>query len=281
MSADLVSLFLSVSKSKAVKDNGDEALVYGSFFVIFCFFAKFLTDWKFSAIITIGAAVQCLGFTLLRLKIRTQRGVAGISSRTVQLFVLAYCCRLYSTLQYNGYLPVDRSGDWAYQMCDIAALCVAVSVLLSIHSVHERSYEKDNDTFPITFFVAGALILSILVHPSLNNRKLPDIAWTLALYLESVGMVPQLYMLTKKGGEVETLASHYIACVFVSRVLMMCFWFHSYAELRPKGADFNFPGYGVMGAQALQCVLFADFMYYYVKSIRDSSRMVLPQAMAV
>jgi len=62
---------------------------------------------------------------------------------------------------------------------------------------------------------------------------------------------------------------------------MMTFWFHSYHELKPKDADFNFPGYGVMGAQALQCVLFGDFMYYYVKSIRDSSRMVLPQAMAV
>ena len=56
-------------------------------------------------------------------------------------------------------------------------------------------------------------------------------------------------MRSKKGGEVESLASHYIACVFVSRLLMMSFWINSYPELKPKGADFNLPGFGVrMGA---------------------------------
>ena len=50
---------------------------------------------------------------------------------------------------------------------------------------------------------------------------------------------------SKKGGEVESLASHYIACVFVSRLLMMSFWMNSYPELKPKGADFNLPGFGV------------------------------------
>jgi hypothetical protein len=278
---DLVTIFQKVKNNKKVKENGDEALVYSAFVLVLVFAGKFLTDFKFSAVITLGAAVQCLGFCLLRLKIRQQRGAMGISSRTLQMFAVMYVCRLYSTLQYNGYLPVDRTGDWVYQACDVVALLVIVSLLTSIHSVHESSYDKTNDTCAIHWFVLGCVMLAYLIHPSLNNRRIPDMAWTAALYCESVAMVPQLYLLTKKGGEVESLASHYIACVFVSRLLMMTFWFHSYHELKPKDADFNFPGYGVMGAQALQCVLFGDFMYYYVKSIRDSSRMVLPQAMAV
>jgi len=278
---DLVTVLQFFSRSKAVKNNCDEALAYGLFAVIFIFAAKFLSDWKFSAIITLGAAVQCLGFCLLRLKVRKQRGVVGISSRTLQMFVLTYVCRLFSTLQYNGYLPVDRTGDWVYQMCEVVALLVAVSLLASIHSVHEASYEAHHDTCAIHWLVVFGLVLAYLIHPSLNNRRVPDMAWTAALYLESVAMVPQLYMMSKKGGEVESLASHYIACVFVSRILMMSFWFTSYPELKPKDADFNLPGYGVMGAQMLQLVLFGDFMYYYVKSIRDSSKMVLPQAMAV
>jgi len=278
---DLVTLVLTISQSKFVKNNGDETLTYGIFAVILMFAAKFLSDWKFSAIITLGAAVQCLGFCLLRLKIRKQKGAQGLSSRTLQMFLLTYVFRLFSTLQYNGYLPVDRSGDWVYQACDVVALLVVVSLITSIHTVHENTYEKSSDTCAIHWFVLACVTLAWLIHPSLNNRRIPDMAWTAALYCESVAMVPQLYMMTKKGGEVETLASHYIACVFVSRLLMMTFWFHSYAELKPKDADFNFPGYGVMGAQALQVVLFGDFMYYYVKSIRDSSRMVLPQAMAV
>lgn len=278
---DLVALVQVFGKNKAVKNNYDEALAYCVFAVILVFAAKFLSDLKFSAIITCGAAVQCLGFCLLRLKVRKQRGVVGISSKTLQLFVCAYTCRLFSTLQYNGYLPVDRSGDWVYQLCEVVALLVAVSLLASMHSVHEASYESHHDTCKIQWFLIVALALAYLIHPSLNNRRTPDMAWTAALYLESVAMVPQLFMMTKKGGEVESLASHYIACVFVSRVLMMCFWFRSYPELKPKTADFNLPGYGVMGAQMLQLVLFGDFMYYYVKSWKDASRMVLPHAIAV
>jgi len=278
---DFVSLVQVCRRSSAVKNNGDEALAYGLFAVILVFAGKFLSDRKFSAIITLGAAVQCLGFCLLRLKVRQQRGAVGISSRTLQMFVLTYVCRLFSTLQYNGYLPVDRTGDWVYQLCEVAALLVAVSLLASIHSVHEASYEAHNDTCSIHWFIAVCFALAYLIHPSLNNRVIPDMAWTAALYLESVAMVPQLYMMSKKGGEVESLASHYIACVFVSRILMMSFWVNSYPELKPKDADFNFPGYGVMGAQMLQLVLFGDFMYYYVKSIRESSRMVLPQALVV
>lgn len=278
---DLVTIFQKVKNNKKVKENGDEALVYSAFVLVLVFAGKFLTDFKFSAVITLGAAVQCLGFCLLRLKIRQQRGAMGISSRTLQMFAVMYVCRLFSTMQYNGYLPVDRTGDWVYQACEFTALVVCISVLASVHSQHESTYEKENDTCAIWPFVIGCFVLSFLVHPSLNNRRIPDMAWTAALYLESVAMVPQLYMMSKKGGEVETLASHYIACVFVSRLLMMSFWMNSYPELKPKGADFNLPGFGVMGAQALQVVLFGDFMWYYVKGLRTSSRMVLPQSMSV
>lgn len=279
---DFVSLVQAVRVSKVVKNDADEALAYGVFAIVLIFAAKFLSDWKFSAVITLGAAVQCLGFCLLRLKVRKQKGAAGISSRTLQMFATAYVCRLFSTLQYNGYLPVDRSGDWVYQLCDVASLLIVVSLLASLHSVHLETYESSLDTCAIHPFIGGALVLAYLIHPGLNNRPIPDFMWTAALYIESVAMVPQLFMISKaKGGEVESLASHYIACVFVSRLLMMSFWMHSYPELAPKGADFNFPGYGVMGAQLLQVVLFGDFMWYYVKSLRDSSKMVLPQAMAV
>jgi len=197
------------------------------------------------------------------------------------MFVVTYVLRLYSTLQYNGYLPVDRSGDWAYQLTDLLALGVVISILVSVHDTYSSTYEESLDTCNMNCFVVGCIVLAYFFHPDLNRRVIPDMAWTSALYLEAVSMVPQLYMMAKNGGEVESLASHYIACVFVSRLLMITFWFHSYEELLPRGATFNFAGYGVVGAQLLQIVLFGDFMYYYVKSIRFSSRMVLPQSMSV
>lgn len=45
-----------------------------------------------------------------------------------------------------------------------------------------------------------------LVHPSLNRHFLSDTAWTLSMYLESLAIVPQLYMFQKQAkGIVEVL----------------------------------------------------------------------------
>jgi len=274
---DFVSLFRTFLSSPTVKNNGDEALCYILFSVCGVFGLRFLSDMKFSAVITVGAAVQCLGFCLLRLKMRKQGGSQGISSRTLQLFFMTYLFRLYSTLQYNGYLPVDRTGDWAYQAIDCVAVCIVLSLIVTIHSKYDASYEKDMDTCAIHWFFAGALVLALLVHPHLNNRRVPDIAWTAALYMEAVAMVPQLYQMSKKGGEVDSLAGHYVACCFISRILMLSFWLHSYPELTPKGSSFNLPGYGVVGAQLLQLVLFGDFMWYYIKSVTTEQKLVLPE----
>jgi len=274
---DFVSLFRAFLSSPTVKNNGDEALCYSLFAVCGVFGLRFLSDMKFSAVITVGAAVQCLGFCLLRLKMHKQGGSQGISSRTLQMFLLTYCFRLYSTLQYNGYLPVDRTGDWAYQAIDCVAVCVVLSLIVTIHSKYESTYEKSMDTCAIHWFFVGALLLAVLVHPHLNNRRVPDMCWTAALYMEAVAMVPQLYQMSKKGGEVDSLAGHYVACCFVSRILMLSFWLHSYPELTPKGSSFNLPGYGVVGAQLLQLVLFGDFMWYYVKSVTTEAKLVLPE----
>lgn len=281
MAADLVTLFLCIQRSKAIKNNIDEGLVYAVFAVILCFGAKFLTDWTFSALITLAAAVQCLGFCLLRLQLRKNRSAAGVSSRALQLYVMMYLFRLFSTTQYNGYLPVDRSGDWVYQATDLAALVVVVTILVSVHGQYEESHEKAYDSCHINLFIAACLVLAYFVHPHLNNKKVPDMAWTAGLYLESIAMVPQLYLLTKKGGEVENLSSHYIACVFVSRVLMLSFWANSYVELKPKTSTFNIPGYGVIGAQLLQVVIFGDFMWLYVRNVRNRAKLVLPTSIAL
>jgi len=274
---DLVTLFLSIYnyKNKTIKNNFEEGLIYMTFGIIAVFVSKFASDRTFSGLITLAAAVQCLGFLLLRMKVKKQ-GAAGISSRSLQLFAVMYVMRLYSTLQYNGYLPVDRSGDWVYQAIDVIALVVVVSLLHLMHSSKSQSYEAELDTCSIHWILLASSVIAYFIHPSLNNRQIPDIAWTMSLYLEALAMIPQLTMFAKKGGEVEDLASHYVACVFASRCLTLCFWSHSFHELHRRNEAYNLPGYGVIGAQCLQVVLFADFMYYYGKGVYNQQKLVLP-----
>jgi hypothetical protein len=263
-------------RSRTIKNNFDEIVTYFVAFLVLALSGKFFSDRSFSALLTLSAGVQCLGFALLRLKVHKQAGVQGISSRALQLFAVCYVSRLYSTLQYNGYLPVDRSGDWLYQLIEVISLLMVLSLITTIHLTHCHSYESENDTCGIFFLLGLSFLSAYYVHPSLNNLKSPDVAWTAGLYMESLAMVPQLWMLSKKGGEIDGLASHYIACVFFSRVFTLCFWMNSYVELAPHGSDFNIPGWGVLGAQLLQVGIFADFMYYYARAMVTKARLVLP-----
>jgi hypothetical protein len=278
--ADLVTLFNSISRCKALRNNIEECMIYTIFAVIIWFGAQLFTDQSFSAVITLSAAVQCLGFCLLRMKVRKQRNVSGISSSALQLYVVTYLARLNSTLRYNGYLPVDRSGDWVYQTIDVAALLVVLSILFDIHNTHADTFESDHDSCDVFSISIACAIVAVFVHPQLNDATGPDVTWALALYVESIAMLPQLMMMTKKGGEVEALSSHYIACIFFARVMTLSFWSNTYVELLPMGSDCNLPGFAVLGAQIIQTVIFSDFMRLYFQHICTQRKLILPTCCA-
>merc|ERR1719359_1814318 len=79
-------------------------------------------DLGLSTFITLATAIQCFGYTCLRLKISQQRSVAGISAQTLILQAVSCVLRLSSTTWLQGYVPVDGTGDWLYQVLDVSAL---------------------------------------------------------------------------------------------------------------------------------------------------------------
>merc|ERR1719198_710622 len=83
-------------------------------------------------------------------------------------------------------------------------------------------------------------------------------------------MLPQLWMLVKKGGKVEALTANFVALIFLSRLMTWFFWYSGYNELAPKEGGkftggFNKVGLLIMVAQSLQLAISGDFMYHYFK----------------
>jgi len=271
-------LFCNCGKSMAIKNNLEELVVYLLFGSVCCATGKFFTNHMFSALITLSSAVQLLGFYMLRMQMRKRNGASAVSVTTLKIYVVSYICRLFSTAQFDGYLPVDRSGDGLYQCLDIAALLLVTSMVTKIWTDYKDSYQPALDGWRAMPFVAVCLVLSVFVHPGLNHRMVPDISWTMGLYLESVAMVPQLVHLQSRGGEVGPEIGHYIACIFLSRVWTLLFWAASYQELAPP-VGYNIPGYGIIGAQVLQVLIFGDFMWLYIKSHVRKTKLVLPPAL--
>merc|ERR550514_2178536 len=113
----------------------------------------YYSDKDFSFIVTFAGLTQTAAFYLLLHKMKVTRSAAGISSKTLQTYVLALCFRLSSTLVKNGYLPVDRSGDWVYQLADIGSLVIVLALLVLIHKKYKATYDASNDTMPIFNFI--------------------------------------------------------------------------------------------------------------------------------
>merc|ERR1719253_758327 len=123
-------------------------------FFVFCVVVmhKF-TDGDFSIVLTMSSAVQCLGFLMLNLKVHYQRSVAGLSRRTLEMYVLFFLFRLSSTLFKNGYLPIDKSGDHIYQIGDIGSFLLTLRLLYQMAKTHQDAYQSEFDTLEIWKFL--------------------------------------------------------------------------------------------------------------------------------
>merc|ERR1719310_840739 len=222
-------------------------------------------DLGLSTFITLAVAVQCFGYTCLRLKIAQQRSVAGISAQTLILQASSCALRLSSTTWLQGYIPVDGTGDWLYQALDVFALMVLLNIIYCVFKSHRSTYQEEHDNIKVEYIGLCCFVLAVLVHPDLNNRPVFDTLWTTALYIDVVAMVPQLVLISKIRGEVEALTSHFVGATALSRLTSLIFWYHGFAELAPLDGSFNLAGWAIIAAHVLQVLLLGDFLFYYVR----------------
>lgn len=265
MFMDFVEQIIEGKEKKAA--NLTVVVSYITFGLCALVVSKECSDLDFSAIMTLGSGVQTFGFFLLLHKVKVQNSVAGISSKTLEMYVLVLMFRLSATLMKNGYLPVDKSGDFVYQAADVASLLILFQLLYCIHKRNKDTYQSELDDLPIWYAVPGCLALGVVMRGSLNHSMFYDTMWCTSLNIDTIAMLPQLHMLVKKGGEVEALTSNYIAAIFVSRLCVGSFWWHGYAEINSK-ADVPTPyaGHWVVMAHGLQLLLASDFMYHYCEA---------------
>jgi len=238
-----------------------------------------IADLGFSSVLTLGAAFQCLGFYTLLIKVERAKSVAGISSKTVHLYAAVLFLRLGSTCLYSGYLPVDSSGDFLYQLLDIVSLFLVLQLIKCMDITYPKTYQDSEDTMEVSRMAICAIVFAICIHGNLNDSFIFDSMWTMSMNLDTVAMLPQLWMVTKLG-EVESLTSHFVALLIASRACSFAFWFYGYKELRDDRHgrnSINVAGLQLLAAHALQLLLSLDFLFYYVKARIKGGRMQLPK----
>merc|ERR1719158_2242449 len=167
----------------------------------------------------------------LHMQIWGSRSVAGISGKTLMMHTVKLVCKLGTTLWLDGYLPVDKSGDWIYQVGDVISLLMVLQIVFCVRITYKASYQEEEDTFDVRNLIMVAIVLAVLVHPDLNAWAPFDILWTVHLYVDAVCMVPQLWMISKAGGRVSGFTAHYLSSTLLSNILSGLFWFYATPEL--------------------------------------------------
>ncbi|KAG2224482.1 hypothetical protein INT45_010548 [Circinella minor] len=123
---------------------------------------------------------------------------------------------------------------------------------------YKATYDSSLDTFRNEFLLAGAAIFGIMF--SYNYTPI-EVLWSFSIWLESVAIMPQLYML-QKTGEAETITTHYIFALGAYRALYLANWLYRYCM--EDHVDWI-----AWIAGLIQTALYSDFFYiYYTKVLK-------------
>lgn len=143
-----------------------------------------------------------------------------------------------------------------------------ISVFIEIYLMYHKfkaTYDSNHDTFRIEFLVVPVGGLAFLV----NHEFAPlEILWTFSIYLESVAILPQLFMVSKTG-EAETITSHYLFALGSYRGLYLLNWIYRY----------YFEGFFdliAVVAGVVQTILYCDFFYLYITKVLKGKKISLP-----
>jgi len=274
-------------KSIALQALNKNVLIWAGFFTASLFVYFVLSGGDFSFLMTYGAMSRMFGFGILNVKTFKSQRATGVSVKTLQLYSIVFFFRLTSIIRHEGYLPYDKSGDWLYHFIEIMALIFSGSALYGCMVPFKSTYQDDCDKFGelgvpkgfgAAYLAVPVLIVAMLLHPNLNADFFSDVAWTYAMYLESLAMIPQLYMFQKQTtGVVELLTAHFVAALGFGRVLEFVFWVYSYQELATASGSRG-PGYLALLSQFVQLVLMIDFFWYYVTAVKNATPLVLPSS---
>jgi uncharacterized protein with PQ loop repeat len=228
--------------------------------VVFMFFMyEGLSDKDFSVVLTFGSLVQCLAFLQLSIKVYHLQSLDGVSTATLEIYAVALCARLCSTLYLNGYLPLDSTGDVIYQIGDVLSLALVARLLYLARrgATYGAEHVPSKDellpelVLETRTAILVALIVAVAVHPNLDHWLPFDVAWATSLYLDTLAMVPQLVLLQVDGSS-EAPGMHFTVLMFLSRSLGALFWFHGFADVAPTAGGVNYAGWGVVVANMLQ-----------------------------
>ncbi|KAG7449914.1 ER lumen protein retaining receptor [Guyanagaster necrorhizus] len=195
-------------------------------------------------------------FILLH-KIRTTRSCRGISFKTQALYVGIFVTR-YLDLLYRWVSIYN----FVMKVFFIASSCY---ILYLMRYRFRPTHDPSIDTFRIEYLLGPCVLLSFIFN---YKFSFTEILWSFSIFLESVAILPQLFML-QRTGEAETITTHYLAALGIYRALYIPNWIYRYftdGVVDPIAVT----------AGIVQTGLYLDFFYVYFTKVLQGQKFELP-----
>eukprot|EP01112_Ceratiomyxa_fruticulosa_P019115 TRINITY_DN6204_c0_g1_i1.p1 TRINITY_DN6204_c0_g1~~TRINITY_DN6204_c0_g1_i1.p1 ORF type:complete len:216 (-),score=13.71 TRINITY_DN6204_c0_g1_i1:54-701(-) len=209
----------------------------------------------------IGDLLHLASILILIAKIRSHKSVAGLSRKSQELYAAVFTLRyldLFTSWTRSGYYNV---------IMKIIFLASSYMIVYYMRYKYRATYDREHDTFRVLFLIIPCVILGLL---TTEEYSLIEIPWTVSIFLESVAILPQLFLL-QRTSEVETLTSHYIFALGGYRAFYLLNWIYRYFTEPPHTQ------WVVWISGLVQTGLYCDFFYYYIMSKWYGKKLTLPQ----
>jgi len=121
------------------------------------------------------------------------------------------------------------------------------------------------DTFRVEFLLLGAGLLA-LAFP--YKYSFSEILWSFSIWLESVAILPQLFMV-QRTGDAETITTHYLFALGAYRALYIPNWIWRYVVDGHVDVVSQLAG-------IVQTILYSDFFYIYYTKVMKGKKFELP-----
>lgn len=196
-----------------------------------------------------------VAIVILLAKIWKTRSCAGISGRSQILFLVVFICRYVDI--FTNFVSLYNT---VMKLFFIASSVGTVYLMLF---KFKATYDRNHDTCRAEFLVVPAAVIALLIN---HEFTVMEVLWTFSIYLESVAIMPQLFMLSKTGAA-ETITAHYLFALGSYRALYILNWVYRYYT-----ESFIDPIAVVAGI--VQTVLYADFFYLYVTRVLQQNKTI-------
>jgi len=140
-----------------------------------------------------------------------------------------------------------------------------VATLFLIFAKFRATYDRNHDSFRIEFLLIPCIILSLVIN---HEFTVLEVLWTFSIYLESVAILPQLFLVSKTG-EAESITSHYLFALGSYRALYLINWVWRYFVENHYDLIAIFAG-------VVQTILYCDFFYLYITKVLKGKKLQLP-----